>query len=199
MIDVSELNLLKTKPGSRTEPEVDEDVRKMDSEAHDLRRLSRANETHPSTSTLISFSPSRSKKKERSHLESPLVSGTSSTAQNEREKIHEGQHRRKSSWSLRGKRISTSFESGIISERFLVVIQGVSLTSKQHILTMPCPIAVFTSISTLICPRPPVLVSCSYGVHHARCLRHLSLLRNPSRRSENQGLRAKTHLCQETP
>ncbi|KAI0789954.1 Mis12-Mtw1 protein family-domain-containing protein [Abortiporus biennis] len=113
--------------GTRTEPEVEEDVRQMQSEADSLREKSRGADGAATTNgygTAFSFPvgpPSRSSRLPPSHerihdLSQPIAQ--QETPQIQKNKIMRGEtgHRRRSSIS-RGKRASSSFENtGVITQ-----------------------------------------------------------------------------------
>ena len=96
---------------TREDPEVEEDVRRMDSEANDLRRLSRVNDSSSNPDFAL---PSSTSKQKQSHHHTQLQSlGT--PRETPVKGPRENQNRRKSSLGMRGKRISTSFEAtGVI-------------------------------------------------------------------------------------
>ncbi|KAF9232961.1 Mis12-Mtw1 protein family-domain-containing protein [Melanogaster broomeanus] len=111
----------------REEPELDEDIRQMESETDHLRSRSRAKEAvNPS----FQFPPSSSTPAKRHIPDSLQPLHDSETPQIERNKhmrdgqplprtpqTHTPSHSRRSSMSMRGKRISTSFENtGVISQ-----------------------------------------------------------------------------------
>ncbi|KAF9223801.1 hypothetical protein BS17DRAFT_802306 [Gyrodon lividus] len=112
---------------TREEPELDEDVRQMESEIDHLRSRSRAKEAvNPS----FQFPPPSTTPSKRHTPDALQPLPESETPQIERNKLmREGQplprttqtqtpsHSRRSSMSMRGKRISTSFENtGVISQ-----------------------------------------------------------------------------------
>ncbi|KAG9314948.1 Mis12-Mtw1 protein family-domain-containing protein [Chiua virens] len=112
---------------TREEPELDEDVRRMESETDHLRSRSRAKEAaHPSLQ--LPLPPNTPARRHLPDALQPLPE--SETPQIERNKLmREGpsiprtpqsqtpSHSRRSSMSMRGKRISTSFENtGVISQ-----------------------------------------------------------------------------------
>ncbi|KAH9924106.1 Mis12-Mtw1 protein family-domain-containing protein [Amylocystis lapponica] len=110
---------------TRADPELEEDVRLMQTETESLRRKSQAS-AQKSAGVLepgFQFPPIKPHTKQQPSLPSQRVRDTSlpvpmqETPQIERNKVmREGGHRRKSSLS-RGKRISTSFETtGVISQ-----------------------------------------------------------------------------------
>ncbi|KAJ3484487.1 hypothetical protein NLI96_g5606 [Meripilus lineatus] len=105
---------------NRSEPEVDEDVRQMQSEADDLRRRSRSEASVGSLDQTIQFPssrPPRTPSHERIHDASHPIP-LQETPQIEKNKIMRGEtgHRRRSSVS-RGKRASSSFENtGVITQ-----------------------------------------------------------------------------------
>lgn len=109
---------------SREEPEVDEDVRQMETEADHLRRRSRANDTTSPSSLLhtdfkfpASPKPKPPRQQQPSDALHPLPAvETPQIAKNKL--MREGHHRRKSSLNSRGKRISNSFESTGVICRF---------------------------------------------------------------------------------
>ncbi|KAH7884268.1 Mis12-Mtw1 protein family-domain-containing protein [Phlebopus sp. FC_14] len=118
---------------AREEPEVEEDVRQMESETDRLRSRSRAKDT---LNASFQFAPSTPKSSSQRHMGDELQPlPQSETPQIERNKLmREGsslptqrvsqtpptrtpQHSRRSSLSMRGKRISTSFENtGVITQ-----------------------------------------------------------------------------------
>ncbi|KIJ60374.1 hypothetical protein HYDPIDRAFT_117290 [Hydnomerulius pinastri MD-312] len=113
---------------TREEPELDEDIRQMESETDHLRSRSRAKET---VNPAFQFPPPSTTPSKRRIPDALQPLPESETPQIERNKLlREGQpvpkaptqtqtpqHSRRSSMSMRGKRISTSFENtGVISQ-----------------------------------------------------------------------------------
>lgn len=113
--------------GAREDPQVDEDVRQMESEADVLRRKSRAAESSagfadPSFKFPTTTNPAESRPARRpNHIDAIQPIALSETPQQQRNKAlrEQGGSRnqgRKSSLSMRGKRISNSYEAtGVIS------------------------------------------------------------------------------------
>lgn len=113
---------------TREEPELDEDVRQMESETVHLRQRSRAKDTIDSSFKLPPSTPKHTSQRYPSDVLHPLPDNE--TPQIERNKLlREGvhlpprtpqrtpQHSRRTSMSARGKRISTSFENtGVITQ-----------------------------------------------------------------------------------
>lgn len=111
----------------REEPELDEDIRQMESETVHLRQRSRAKDAIDSSFKFPPSTPKHTSQRYPSDALHPLPD--SETPQIERNKLlREGvplpprtpqrtpQHSRRTSMSARGKRISTSFENtGVIS------------------------------------------------------------------------------------
>lgn len=113
---------------AREEPELDEDVRQMESETVHLRQRSRAKDTIDSSFKFPPSTPKHTSQRYPSDVLHPLPDNE--TPQIERNKLlREGvhlpprtpqrtpQHSRRTSMSARGKRISTSFENtGVITQ-----------------------------------------------------------------------------------
>ncbi|RPD59709.1 hypothetical protein L227DRAFT_586562 [Lentinus tigrinus ALCF2SS1-6] len=105
---------------TRAEPEVDEDVRQMQSEADTLRRRSQAAEQAANSNANLEF-PARTPRKpnstSRRNIDMTEPIAQAETPQIEKNKMMRGEtgHRRRSSVS-RGKRVSSSYEAtGVIS------------------------------------------------------------------------------------
>ena len=110
---------------TRGDPQVDEDVRRMEAETDDLRRTSRENMSSPVAALRpeFAFPATTSQQKEKQRQKPKQGKGQrqerpgspeSSTREREKER-RDSQHQRRSSMGLRGKRISSSFETtGII-------------------------------------------------------------------------------------
>jgi kinetochore protein Mis13/DSN1 len=104
-------------PQWHADDEVDEDIRRMDSEADDLRRLSRANETK--SSPVASSSSHAVGYRFPASAPGSAVKSTDGSYTRDKNKArdssHKQRHQRRSSMGMRGKRVSTSFEAtGVI-------------------------------------------------------------------------------------
>lgn len=161
---------------TRAEPEVEEDVRLMQSETDTLRRKSQAAENSIGTlNTDFAFPASKTNRQQqatpsqRIH-DASLPLPLQETPQIERNRFMRGEpssHRRKSSLS-RGKRISSSYEAtGVICKLsrwpFIVHLLIVVQLSPIH----PYLIPVSTNILMATYQSQHVLASYSSGVHIA--------------------------------
>ncbi|KAF8343623.1 Mis12-Mtw1 protein family-domain-containing protein [Amanita rubescens] len=115
-------------PITEEDERIEDDIRAMDAEADHLRRSSRVHLPDSSSNMLtsITFNPGQDKPRARSRSRSRIISKDSVRTipfddhrgrEREREpNAVNGNHRRRSSISGRGKRISTSFEVGVIPQ-----------------------------------------------------------------------------------
>jgi kinetochore protein Mis13/DSN1 len=118
--------------GIREDPQVDEDVRQMESEADHLRRKSRAAEdsggfADPSFKFPSPSNPDARSTRRHQHVDTIQPVNGLETPQQQRNKLLREQggtrsHGRKSSLTMRGKRISNSYETTGIISMFIVCI-----------------------------------------------------------------------------
>ena len=103
---------------ARPDPEVDEDVRQMQSETDTLKRRSQAAAEQAASSSDVQFPPRTPNVNSRRNIDTLEPIAQAETPQIEKNKAMRGEtgHRRRSSVS-RGKRISSSYETtGVICE-----------------------------------------------------------------------------------
>ena len=159
---------------TRADPEVDEDVRQMQSEADTLRRKSQAAEQAAgSLSSDVQFpprTPRAANPSSRRDVDTMAPLTQQETPQIEKNKIMRGEtgHRRRSSIS-RGKRASSSYETtGVICEWHVPLLLSVRPPIRMHgpqpIRIRLCPSRVSSSTSTTNFPSPSEHGSCSSGV-----------------------------------
>ena len=159
---------------TRADPEVDEDVRQMQSEADTLRRKSQAAEQAAgSLSSDVQFpprTPRAANSSSRRDVDTMAPLTQQETPQIEKNKIMRGEtgHRRRSSIS-RGKRASSSYETtGVICEWHVPLLLSVRPPIRMHgpqpTRIHLCPSRVSSSTSTTNFPSPSEHGSCSYGV-----------------------------------
>ncbi len=159
---------------TRAEPEVDEDVRQMQSETDTLRRRSQAaGQTANSMNTDVEF-PARTPRKPSSRRNIDITEpiALQETPQIEKNKAMRGEsgHRRRSSVS-RGKRVSSSYEAtGVICEWHIpfVHVGPRTKTTIQRIRTRRSRSPAFSNISIPSCQNPNAHDNCSYGAPIAR-------------------------------
>ena len=159
---------------TRADPEVDEDVRQMQSEADTLRRKSQAAEQAAgSLSSDVQFpprTPRAANSSSRRDVDTMAPLTQQETPQIEKNKIMRGEtgHRRRSSIS-RGKRASSSYETtGVICEWHVPLLLSVRPPIRMHgpqpTRIHLCPSRVSSSTSTTNFPSPSEHGSCSFGV-----------------------------------
>ena len=157
---------------NRAEPEVDEDVRQMQSETDSLRRRSQA-AGQGVNSADVEFPPRTPRPPNsgsRRNVDTTEPIAARETPQIEKYKMMRGEtgHRRRSSVS-RGKRVSSSYEAtGVICEWHVPLLLSVRPPIRMHgpqpTRIHLCPSRVSSSTSTTNFPSPSEHGSCSFGV-----------------------------------